>query len=66
MDLVDFIRAPKVDNVSLRRRGRPYVEGTLVVTGHHLIFSSRTDHTDELIVRLCNYNLASLTIVTFI
>lgn len=50
MDLVDFIRAPKVDNVSLRRRGRPYVEGTLVVTGHHLIFSSRTDHTDELIL----------------
>ena len=52
MDLVDFIRSPKVDNVSLRRRGRPYVEGTLVVTGHHLIFSSRTDHTDELIVSL--------------
>ncbi|XP_068736229.1 myotubularin-related protein 9-like [Montipora capricornis] len=50
MDLVDFIKSPKVDNVSLRRRGCPHLEGTLVVTGHHLIFSSRTDHIDELIL----------------
>lgn len=50
MEFVEFIKSPKIEKVSLRRRGRAYLEGTLCVTGHHLIFSSRTDHKDELIV----------------
>ena len=50
MEFVEYIKSPLIEKVLLRRRGRPYVEGTLCVTGHHLIFSSRTDHSDELIV----------------
>lgn len=50
MEFVEYIKSPKIDKVSLRRRGQVYLEGTLCVTGHHLIFSSRTDHKDELIV----------------
>ena len=50
MEFVEFIKSPRIEKVSLRRRGRAYLEGTLCVTGHHLIFSSRTDHKDELIV----------------
>ena len=50
MEFVEYIKSPNIDKVSLRRRGRTYLEGTLCVTGHHLIFSSRTDHKDELIV----------------
>lgn len=62
MEFVEYIKSPKIDKVSLRRRGQAYLEGTLCVTGHHLIFSSRTDHKDELIVSsvtifivLCNF-----------
>lgn len=50
MEFVEYIKSPRIDQVSLRRRGRAYLEGTLCVTGHHLIFSSRTEHRDELIV----------------
>lgn len=50
MEFVEYIKSPKIDKVSLRRRGQAYLEGTLCVTGHHLIFSSRTDHKDELIL----------------
>ena len=50
MEFVEYIKSPRVDNVYLKRRGLAYLEGTLCVTGHHLIFSSRTEHKDELIV----------------
>ena len=50
MEFVEYIKSPRIDNVYLRRRGLAYLEGTLCVTGHHLIFSSRTEHKDELIV----------------
>ena len=50
MEFVEYIKSPRIEKVSLRRRGRVYLEGTLCVTGHHLIFSSRTEHKDELIV----------------
>ncbi|XP_020617896.1 myotubularin-related protein 9-like [Orbicella faveolata] len=50
MEFVEYIKSPRIEKVSLRRRGRAYLEGTLCVTGHHLIFSSRTEHRDELIL----------------
>lgn len=50
MEFVEYIKSPRVDNVYLKRRGLAYLEGTLCVTGHHLIFSSRTEHKDELIL----------------
>ncbi|XP_071959434.1 myotubularin-related protein 9-like isoform X1 [Antedon mediterranea] len=48
MEFVEFIKTPKVDNVVLHKRYQPRVEGTLCLTGHHLILSSRKTNTEEL------------------
>ena len=50
MEFVEYIKSPRIEKVLLKRRGCQYIEGTLCVTGHHLIFSSRTEESDELIV----------------
>jgi len=42
-----------VDNVILRRSLMPTIEGTLCITGHHLILSSRKEEAQELWV---NFN----------
>ena len=52
MEFADFIKTPKVDSVMMRRPFCADVEGTLSVTGHHLILSSRQDHKEELWVRI--------------
>ena len=52
MEFIEFIRTPKVDSVKFHRRNSPVVEGTLCVTGHHLILSSRQDHNEELWVTI--------------
>ena len=59
MEFVEYIKSPRIEKVALRRRGRAYSEGTLCVTGHHLIFSSRTEHRDELIVSLCQITVTT-------
>ena len=59
MEFVEYIKSPRIDEVSLRRRGRAYLDGTLCVTGHHLIFSSRTEHKDELIVSHCQITVTT-------
>ncbi|XP_069053931.1 myotubularin-related protein 9 [Lepisosteus oculatus] len=48
MEFVELIKTPRVDNVVLHRPFMPKVEGTLCLTGHHLILSSRQDNTEEL------------------
>ncbi len=48
MEFVEFIRTPMVDGVTLYRPNNMPVEGTLCVTGHHLILSSRKDNKEEL------------------
>ncbi|XP_072042296.1 myotubularin-related protein 9-like isoform X2 [Amphiura filiformis] len=48
MEFVEFIKTPKVDNVVLHRPFHPPVEGTLCLTGHHLILSSRKTNSEEL------------------
>ncbi len=48
MEFVDFIRTPMVEGVTLYRPNNMPVEGTLCVTGHHLILSSRRDNKEEL------------------
>uniref|UniRef100_H3ASG8 Myotubularin-related protein 9 n=1 Tax=Latimeria chalumnae TaxID=7897 RepID=H3ASG8_LATCH len=48
MEFVELIKTPRVDNVVLFRPFLPKVEGTLCLTGHHLILSSRQDSTEEL------------------
>ncbi|KAK3542137.1 hypothetical protein QTP86_016465 [Hemibagrus guttatus] len=48
MEFVELIKTPRVDGVVLHRPFLPTVEGTLCLTGHHLILSSRQDNTEEL------------------
>ena len=51
MEFVEFIKTPKVDGVVLHRPFHPAIEGTLCLTGHHLILSSRKTNSEELWVR---------------
>ncbi|XP_041105820.1 myotubularin-related protein 9-like isoform X1 [Polyodon spathula] len=48
MEFVELIKTPRVDNVVLHRPFMSKVEGTLCLTGHHLILSSRQDSSEEL------------------
>ncbi|XP_067999317.1 myotubularin-related protein 9 isoform X1 [Melanerpes formicivorus] len=49
MEFAELIKTPRVDNVVLHRPFYLAVEGTLCLTGHHLIFSSRRqDNAEEL------------------
>ncbi|XP_028857836.1 myotubularin-related protein 9 [Denticeps clupeoides] len=48
MEFAELIKTPRVDGVVLHRPFLPLVEGTLCLTGHHLILSSRQDNTEEL------------------
>ncbi|XP_077990034.1 myotubularin-related protein 9-like [Glandiceps talaboti] len=48
MEFVELIKTPKVDGVILRLPFQEPVEGTLCLTGHHLILSSRKSNSEEL------------------
>ncbi|XP_054843975.1 myotubularin-related protein 9 [Eublepharis macularius] len=49
MEFAELIKTPRADNVILYRPFYPLVEGTLCLTGHHLIYSSRRqDNVEEL------------------
>ncbi|XP_063977649.1 myotubularin-related protein 9 [Diachasmimorpha longicaudata] len=51
MEFVDFITTPKVDGVILTERTNEKIarlEGTLCLSSHHLLLSSRQDHRKEL------------------
>ena len=48
MEFAEFIKTPMVNNVTLRRPFMEPLEGTLCVTGHQLILSSRRDDHEEL------------------
>ncbi|XP_053316921.1 myotubularin-related protein 9 [Spea bombifrons] len=48
MEFAELIKTPRVDNVILHRPFHPPVGGTLCLTGHHLILSSRQDKQEEL------------------
>ncbi|KAL8589142.1 Myotubularin-related protein 9 [Nucella lapillus] len=48
MEFAEFIKTPMVNNVTLRRPFMEPMEGTLCVTGHQLILSSRRDDHEEL------------------
>lgn len=52
MEFADQIKTPKIDKVVLHIFGRPPIDGTLCITGHHLIFSSRKEEHGELLVNL--------------
>ncbi|CAH0558241.1 unnamed protein product [Brassicogethes aeneus] len=48
MDFVDHIATPKLDGVILHSPLQEAIDGTLCVTGHHLILSSRKEDVQEL------------------
>lgn len=48
MEFAELIKTPRVDKVVLYRPFHPPVGGTLCLTGHHLILSSRQDNSEEL------------------
>ncbi|XP_068089329.1 myotubularin-related protein 9 [Hyperolius riggenbachi] len=48
MEFAELIKTPRVDKVLLHRPFHPPVGGTLCLTGHHLILSSRQDNSEEL------------------
>ncbi|XP_015120258.1 myotubularin-related protein 9 [Diachasma alloeum] len=57
MEFVEFITTPKVDGVILTERTNekvPRLEGTLCLSSHHLLLSSRQDHRKELWLRYRN------------
>lgn len=62
MEFAEFIKTPQVDNVVLYQPNQNPVEGTLCVTGHHLILSSRQDHKEELWVLVYFFDLFGLEV----
>ena len=52
MEFAEFIKIPMVDKVTLIRPGFSRIDGTLCVTGHHLMFSSRMQDSEELMVSI--------------
>jgi len=52
MEFADLIKVPRVESVTLHRYHMAPVEGTLCITGHHLILSSRLMAKEELWVSI--------------
>lgn len=48
MEFADLITTPKLDGVILHSPFHEPVDGTLCITGHHLILSSRKEDVQEL------------------
>lgn len=52
MEFAELITTPKLDGVILHTPLNEKVDGTLCITGHHLILSSRREGVQELWVSL--------------
>lgn len=48
MEFIELIKTTKVDGVRIRTHPFEMLEGTLCITGHHLLLSTREDTTREL------------------
>ncbi|XP_063417945.1 myotubularin-related protein 9-like isoform X2 [Mytilus trossulus] len=48
MEFAEFIKTPTVENVCMKRPFTKAVTGTLCITGHHVILSSRSENHEEL------------------
>lgn len=57
MEFADSIASPKIDGVMLHSPFHDPVDGTLCITGHHLILSSRKEDVQELWVGYVNVNM---------
>ena len=67
MEFAEFIRTAQVEGVTLYQANQLPIKGTLCVTGHHLILSSRDNHIEELWV-ICEHTVVEcirpLTVLT--
>lgn len=52
MEFFDLIKTPKHDGVVMCDSFQGRIEGTLCITSHHLIISSRKNEFEELMVLL--------------
>lgn len=52
MEFIELIHINKLDGVILKYPHQDNVDGTVCITGHHLILSSRKEGVHELWVRL--------------
>lgn len=52
MEFVEHIATPNVDGVIFNNPFHEAVDGTLCITGHHLILSSRKEDSQEIWVTL--------------
>lgn len=48
MEFSELITTPNLDDVKLITEKNESVIGTLCITGHHLIFSSRSENFEEI------------------
>ena len=55
MEFIELIKVPKLDNVTMTLTSKDPIEGSICITGHHLIFSSRKAVGDELWVRVLSF-----------
>jgi myotubularin-related protein 9 len=61
MEFAELIKTPKLDRITLLGPLNQSMEGTLCITSHHLIVSSRSDTTQELWVLLISkFNFYSI------
>ena len=58
MEFAEFIKINKLDRVVVTQPFKDPVEGSVCITGHHFIFSSRREVNDELWVSLLIPGLA--------
>ncbi|CAL8144055.1 unnamed protein product [Orchesella dallaii] len=65
MEFIELIKAPTVDNVVMRRALFKPIEGTLCITGHHLILSSRKEDSEELWLLHKNIDVVERKLSTF-
>jgi hypothetical protein len=63
MEFAEFIRTAQVDGVTLYQANQMPIKGTLCVTGHHLILSSREDRIEELWVCINTWVMFLLVII---
>lgn len=62
MEFADLIITPKLDGVILHSPFTDPVDGTLCITGHHMILSSRKEDVQELWVMLLECNLKNYSL----
>ncbi|XP_046668990.1 LOW QUALITY PROTEIN: myotubularin-related protein 9 [Homalodisca vitripennis] len=54
MEFIEDIPTPNLDNVVMHGSFGKKIEGTLCLTGHYILLSSRTEHNDELMMLTIN------------